>query len=75
MRVLKMLGAFVIVILGLVFGTGGGCIVGYGMFALGRESAAGFVVSLWMALGIAGAIAGVIGGIRLARRLLRTDDP
>ena len=75
MRVLKILGAFMIVTLGLVVGTGGGCLAGYGVAAVGGNSGIAIVILVWMALGIAGAIAGVIGGIRLARRLLRTDDP
>ncbi len=75
MRVLKILGTFVIVTLGLVVGTGGGCLVGYGVVTRGGEVGFGFGILLWIAIGIAGAIAGVIGGIRLARQLRLTDDP
>ncbi len=78
MRILKALLALAAVLVALVFGTGGGCVAGFAVAAATArwtDPSGNTVILLCFLGGTAGAIAGVVGGLRLARRLLRADEP
>ena len=77
MRVLKALFTFVVLLVALVFGTGGGCFAGYAVAAATArwtDPAGNTVILLCFLGGIAGAVAGLIGGMALARRLTRSSE-